>query len=359
VLPEIVVKEIGPDTTAVVEAAALAEPPAGPVLARTDGGRLLVVQPNRAAWGPGPGPRRSALAVRQRLLADAALHALSADGDEPLVRLLPHWWDPGAEWRRARFFRGLDVPWLAAGGLGQALSAPVAEDAERVSPQEFTYPEAEADDELPFVTVASAAGLAEAGRDLAELLTDNDVIDQTLTRQALLYTSVWTRPRPRLAAARAQAAEEIVDSWLGRISVRGPSFVTMSGDRGTFDVTVVNGLDQPVTVGLRATAPNTRLSLATPEPVQLPARGRGPMRIEARATDIGIHLVTLQPVTADGAEVGEATRLSIRSSRVGLILWIVMGVAGALLFVLVIVRIARRIRQRRRTHGPLLKAAER
>ena len=359
VLPEIVVKEVGPDTTAVVEAAALAEPPAGPVLARTDGGRLLVVQPNRAAWGPGPGPRRSALAVRQRLLADAALHALSADGDEPLVRLLPHWWDPGPEWRRARFFRGLDVPWLAAGGLGQALSAPVAEDAERVSPQEFTYPEAEADDELPFVTVASAAGLAEAGRDLAELLTDNDVIDQTLTRQALLYTSVWTRPRPRLAAARAQAAEEIVDSWLGRISVRGPSFVTMSGDRGTFDVTVVNGLDQPVTVGLRATAPNTRLSLATPEPVQLPARGRGPMRIEARATDIGIHLVTLQPVTADGAEVGEATRLSIRSSRVGLILWIVMGVAGALLFVLVIVRIARRIRQRRRTHGPLLKAAER
>jgi hypothetical protein len=114
-----------------------------------------------------------------------------------------------------------------------------------------------------------------------------------------------------------------------------------------------------VTVGLRATAPNTRLSLSTPDPVQLPPRGRGPMRIDATATDIGIHLVTLQPVTSDGAEVGEATRLSIRSSQVGLILWIVMGVAGALLFVLVSLRIARRVRQRRRTHGPLLRAGQR
>ncbi len=359
VLSQGVLAEIGPDTTAVVEAAALPDTATGPVLERTDGGRVLVVQPNRAAWGPGPGPRRSALAVRQRLLADAALHALSDRGDEPLVRLLPHWWDPGAEWRRARFFRGLDVPWLAAGGLGQALSAPVDDGSDRVAPGDLIYPASEAADELPSVTVASAAGLAEAGRDLAQLLTENDVVDQTLTRQALLYTSVWARPRPRLAAARAQAAEEIVDGWLSRVSVRGPSFVTMSGDEGTFDVTVVNGLDEPVTVGLRATAPNALLSLSTPESVQLPPRGRGAMRIDATSTDIGIHLVTLQPVTTGGAEVGEAMRLSIRSSRVGLILWIVMGVAGSLLFVLVAVRIARRVRQRRRTHGPLLKAGQR
>jgi hypothetical protein len=132
----------------------------------------------------------------------------------------------------------------------------------------------------------------------------------------------------------------------------------MSGDQGTFDVTVVNGLDQPVTVGLEASAPNTSLSLSTPEPVQLPPRGRGPMRIDATATDIGIHLVTLQPVTTEGVPVGESSTLSIRSSRVGLILWIVMGVAGSVLFVLVAFRIVRRVRQRRRTHGPLLKARQ-
>ena len=98
-------------------------------------------------------------------------------------------------------------------------------------------------------------------------------------------------------------------------------------------MTVVNGLDQPVTVGLRATAPNARLSLSTPEPVQLPPRGRGPMRIDATATDIGVHLVTLQPVTSEGPRWARRRGSSIRSSRVGLILWIVMGVGGALLFV--------------------------
>ncbi|HET6563075.1 MAG TPA: DUF6049 family protein [Marmoricola sp.] len=357
-LPDVLLEEVGPETTAVVRPTALPEGITGPVLERTDGGRLIVVQPSKAAWGPGPGPRRSALAVRQRLLADAALHALSDAGDVPLVRLLPPWWDPGAEWQRARFFRGLDVPWLAAGGLGQALSAPATEGSERVGPEELVYPDSAVAAELPFVTVASAARLADAGRALAQLLTENDVVDETLTRQGLLYASVWSRRHPRLAAERAQNAAEIVAGWLGRISVRGPSFVTMSGDTGEFDVTLVNGLDQPVTVGLRATVPNANLTLTTPDPVELPPRGRGAMRIDATATDIGIHLVTLQPVTTEGVEIGDPTTLSIRSSRVGLILWIVMGVVGSLLFVLVAIRITRRVRQRRRTHGPLLKARQ-
>jgi hypothetical protein len=145
---------------------------------------------------------------------------------------------------------------------------------------------------------------------------------------------------------------------LVQVSVRGPSFVTMSGDKGEFDVTIVNGLDQPVTVGLEATAPDARLSLSTPDPIELAPRGRGAMRIDATATDIGIHRVTLQPVTTEGVAVGERTTLSIRSSQVGLILWIVMGVVGTLLFLLVAIRIVRRVRQRRRTHGPLLRARQ-
>ena len=59
-----------------------------------------------AAARPAPGARSSALVVRQRLLADAALHALSGDRDRPLVRLLPAGWNPGVGWRTADFFRG-------------------------------------------------------------------------------------------------------------------------------------------------------------------------------------------------------------------------------------------------------------
>jgi hypothetical protein len=79
------------------------------------------------------------------------------------------------------------------------------------------------------------------------------------------------------------------------------------------------------------------------------------MRIDASSTDIGVHLVTLQPISDKGTPLGESTQVSIRSSRVGRILWIVMIVGGTALFVAIVLRIWRRVRQRRRTHGPVLK----
>jgi hypothetical protein len=178
-----------------------------------------------------------------------------------------------------------------------------------------------------------------------------------VVRQALLTSSVWSRWRPGLAAERAVAARDRVSGWLDEVTVRGPSFVTMSSGTGTFQVTVVNGLDQRVTVGLRASVPGGDLELSTPAPIELAPNSRGAMRIDARSSDIGVHLVTLQPVSTEGTPLGESTQLSIRSSRVGLILWFVMGIGGAALLVAIVLRIWRRVRTRRRTHGPLLKQA--
>jgi hypothetical protein len=72
------------------------------------------------------------------------------------------------------------------------------------------------------------------------------------------------------------------------------------------------------------------------------------------ASGIGVHEVTLQPVTTSGTALGQPDTLSVRSSRVGEILWLVMAVGAGLLFAAIAFRIGRRIRQRRRTHGPLL-----
>ena len=143
-------------------------------------------------------------------------------------------------------------------------------------------------------------------------------------------------------------------SWLGRIGVQGPSFVLVSSETGTFQVTLVNGLDQPVTVGLRPTVVGGGLRVSAPAPLRLPARGRGAMHIQVSAHGIGVHQVTLQPVTTSGTALGQPETVSIRSSRVGAILWVVMAVGATLLFAAISFRIWRRIRQRRRTHGPLL-----
>jgi hypothetical protein len=347
------VAELDPGLPLVLAPEALVDTSPEPLLNRADGGRILVAPIPDDMWGPEPGSR-SALAVRQRLLADAALHTLSPARDEPVVRFLPPGWDPGDHWRRAMFFRGLDVPWLSPVDVRDVLdrlsTAPAVDPAENVG-----YPDAELEAELPLPTVLSTEALIAEGSTVEELVTDDSDVDEQVIRQALLTSSFWSRARPGLAAERAVAARDRVAGWLDEVTVRGPAFVTMSSENGTFQVTVVNGLDQRVTVGLRASVTGGDLQLSTPDPVELAPHSRGAMRIDASSTGIGVHQVTLQPVSTKGTPLGQPTTVSIRSSRVGFILWIVMAVGGTALFVAIVLRIWRRVRRRRRTHGPVLK----
>jgi hypothetical protein len=350
------VAELDPELPLVLAHSSVVDSARQSLLNRADGGRILLAPIAEDMFGPAPGAPRAALAVRQRLLAEAALHALSPARDEPLVRFLPPGWDPGDHWERANFFRGLDVPWLAAEDVDDVLSA--LSTAPVIDPlDDLAYPEDELAAELPLPTVLSTESLIAEGALVEELVSDDSNVDEQVVRLALLTSSVWSRLRPGLAGERAVAARDRVSGWLEEVTVRGPAFVTMSSESGTFQVTVVNGLDQRVTVALRATAPGTDLQLSTPGPMELPPNGRGAVRIDATSSDIGVHLVTLQPVSAEGTPIGEPTQVSIRSSRVGFILWIVMAVGGAALFMAIALRILRRVRLRRRTHGPVLKQA--
>jgi hypothetical protein len=349
-------EELEPGLPVVLAPGSVGGPRDEPVLNRADGGRILLAPTADDMSGPDPAAPRTALAVRQRLLADAALHALSPDRGQPLVRFLPPGWDPGRGWQKAQFFQGLDVRWLdtvdAAGLVSGSSAAPAIDPLD-----DLAYPAEERDDELPLATVLATEALIAEGSVVEELVTDDSDVDESVVRLALLTSSYWSRLRPGLAAERAVSARDRVTSWLDAVTVRGPAFVTMSSESGTFQVTVVNGLDQTVTVGLRATVPGSDLQLSTPGPMELAPHGRGAVRIDASSTDIGVHLVTLQPVSSEGTPLGEPTQVSIRSSRVGFILWIVMGVGGAALFLAIGLRIWRRVRQRRRTHGPVLKQA--
>jgi len=179
-------------------------------------------------------------------------------------------------------------------------------------------------------------------------------VSAQLTSVGLTGSSVLSRAHPGFAIARMRGARQVAHGWLREVGVRGPSFVTMSSETGTFQVTLVNGLGEPVTVGLRATVPGGQLHLSNVAPIKLQPHSRGAVRIEARAKGIGVHEVSLQPVSSEGTRVGKPMRLSVRSSRVGFILWVIMGVGAVVLFVAIVLRIARRLRTRRRTHGPLL-----
>src|SRR5690606_35669355 len=68
-----------PDATALVSDLAFVDDP--PAVARLDGRKLVTASTGAAAGGPGPGDRTSGVALRQRILSEAALRLLEPGRD--------------------------------------------------------------------------------------------------------------------------------------------------------------------------------------------------------------------------------------------------------------------------------------
>ncbi|HET7357671.1 MAG TPA: DUF6049 family protein [Nocardioidaceae bacterium] len=310
---------------------------------------LVLIDSTASSGGPGPTPRFDPLAIRQRLVSEAAVHALSPDRAEPLVVSTPDLWNPGPDWRTSEFFAGLDLPWLhhvdvptvLAGAGSPAGPAPTAD--------KLVYPRARRAAELPQANLQATRELVRTGQVLSGLLTDNDTVDTTLAKSGMLASSVRVRQHPKVAQDHATGAARRIRTLMQRVRIDGPSFVTMSSQEGTFAVTIVNGLRQSVTVGVEADTGSPDLSITAPDPVTLAAGQRASVRLHATARDIGVHSVRLLPTNANGVPVAAGTRFSVRSSQVGLVIWIIMGVGAGVLLVASAVRIVRRVRHRDRS----------
>ena len=65
------------------------------------------------------------------------------------------------------------------------------------------------------------------------------------------------------------------------------------------------------------------------------------------ASGVGVHQVVLQPVTTKGEVAGSALTFSLRTSQVGRLIWYIIIAGGVLLAVMVVRRIALRVRHNR------------
>jgi len=289
--------------------------------------------------------------MRQRILSEAALHALSRDRDEPLVVSLPAYWDPGPGWASSRFFTGLDTSWLQLVDLRSMLAAaPVA----RALPPGPVYTRTQRAAQVPRANLRASRELSQAGDVFAEILTNNDTVDEVLAKTAMLGSSVGARSAPALARARTTGTTRYVRIQMSRVHVEGPPFVMMSGESGPIQVTLVNDLARTVTVGLAMSTPGSDLRLSHQDPITLGPGRRTSVRLQARSSDIGVHAVRLRVTDASGHPLGSGTDLSVRTSHVGIIIWVLMAGGAALLFLTIAVRLLRRVRRRKATHGPLL-----
>lgn len=351
-LPEATLEHVDPETPLLLSERAV-ETDATRVQLRQGSDAVLTDEVARVG-GPAPDPPFGALALRQRILAEAAVHGLEHGRDRPLVVSLPEQWDPGPDWRSATFFSGLNTPWLRLVPLStaKAMSEVVEYD------DSLAYTRAERRDEVPVANVLATQELGAAGDVLAALLTRNDTIDEQVARAGMLGSSVHVRPHPARARARTRAISGQVHRRLSEVYVEASELVTMSSETGNMAVTLVNDLREPVTVGLDAQTGTEELVVRTPDLVSLGPGQRATVRLALRATDTGVHSVRLVPTTEDGRPLGRSTVIRVRSSQVGLVIWLIMG-TGAVVFLAAIgTRIGRRVRTRKRTPGPLLKDLE-
>ncbi len=303
-----------------------------PVVDNVNGRRVILASAGAAEGGPGPVNPLSPLALRQRILSEAALRLL--DHEQPLVVELPTRWHHRVP---RSFFSGLEVPWLQLTTLdgattgastplsGARLHEPTAS-SPRLGPELFT--------------VVSQV-LAEA-RTLQSVLPGNRVLRRHVFDETTGNTSYAASGDPFGALARVRSTSSWLTRNLAGVTLAAPESVTLASASGRFSALVSNDLDVPVTVKVRALA-DPRLKITGGETVVLAPHGRTSVLLNASTHVLGVHTVTLELTNQAGTPLGSSDAFPMRAEQVSRLIWVIIGAGLALLFGAIIVRLARRV----------------
>jgi hypothetical protein len=288
------------------------------------------------AGGSSPSNGHDALGLRQLTLATAYLHRTDDEsGARPLVVNLPRLWDPGAFWKSANFFSGLQQPWL------RLVDVPTSNRQKFDGELEYS-----AENEVPRANVDQARKGLDRARTLGDLLTAKNNAEVVFSGAALAATAYDAREHPHLARKDAAEVNAWVTSQLARVTITGSDFVTLSGGSGPVSVSIVNGLDHPIEVAIKPTNASDRIRVKVPDPVRLEPKQRSSVKVQINTDTVGVQQIALAPATVEGRTLGEPFTFNLRTSQVGMLIWVIMFAGAVLLAVMIVRRIIRRIRTR-------------
>ncbi len=338
------------DTTVLLGDNAFASPPTSPSsVVRLLGHKVVVTSTGAESGGPGPTPADDPLALRQRLLSEAAIR-LAAGESAPLVITVPSKWEPADA---ASLFSGLGEEWLDVVGVTEV----AARSAVGVPASSLAYTETDLADEIDAANFTAATDATATAAVLEEVLTRQTTIEAQVRDEVLVTLSQQHRNRPARAARAATRVADTLRADLRTIRIEAPTAVTLSSDSGQLGATLVNGLDQPVSVRVEATT-DGELTLSGPGVRTLGPGSRELVRFQAETTQPGVHNVRLAVTTAEGTPLGSFDELPIRASGVSALIWIIMAGAALVLFGAIGFRLPRQVRARREEQATAEAAAE-
>lgn len=326
----------------------------GPVISAIDSPTILAYNAG-AGSGPGPDPRDTEVQQRQTSLADSYIDSVSGRPAAELGRLRLVTDADQADSANAT----LQAPWLEsrsvkdlltddATALGDNLHYPDAARAEEFNPRQLRRLDRLEHNLQTYV-------------DLIGQKSGSVLIGQSLPRAASLSwrrhrseQSRFVRAQQQLLTSGEHAEPVSLDDLDSTSAIRVESNpqVTLTGSGARVPVTVVNELNTPIKVQVRANSSNqSRLRLE-----DVPASGVGdgtvdagakvPVQIPAQANANGDMQVTLQLATSQGENVGEPLTIRVNATRAGLVGWIIAIAAGIVLLGTVVLRIRQVARER-------------
>lgn len=292
--------------------------------------------------GPRPGKTDSALQVRQRLASAVTLrameHATDPSTSSTVSVVMDPDWNPGPRAKRINMFDVLSPTWVTATSPDRKLDA---------NPPSWHGPVGvpgnESEPPLPDGLVTTAAEIVRATGDLAAVLGGGQPMHDYYGGAAGMVMSQNWRSDPQDAEDYGEDAADAARTPLDKVRIEGPGFVSFSGNSGRLPITIHNGLDVPIKVGVTIRAKSHTVSIPDMQPKEI-APGQSPsFTIDANIGEVSNTAFTATLVTPEGERFGEPAQFNVRSSVVGTAIWIGMGIAG----VLVVIALVRQIRRRR------------
>lgn len=259
-----------------------------------------------------------------------------ANGARVIALTIPETWHPSPLLAEIVFGGLARAPWMRTVTPGESLEV-VAPRARSLEP----LPEPPAGQpSIDFFENATSA--EEDVRQYASLGPPED-ITQRLSRNLLVShsRSLWGDPRAADYITRTRAE---VNRELAKIRIIGPDEITLTSQRGQVQFVIINSTGYPITVDVELGPERLELEDVGPQTI---SGEQERLTFDVMTDASGIFPVTAQLLTPDGAEITQATPITVRSTQFN---EIALGITfGALAFLILfyVVRGARRRRARR------------
>ncbi len=289
--------------------------------------------------------------LRQRILSDAALaglqRAIDPTSRADAITMIDPSWNPGPRPTTGRLASVFDSPFTSGATLDDVLTRQISKYSGRVPAKSTART-------ISRAQLRAATDLAKAGDALTSIVTDDQGADATYPREVAGVLGVRWRNDPSLGISVANNLGSRAVDELAKIQVEGPPSVTLSSSSGGFPLTIINSTSHDIRVGVDLDSSNPALDVPSVKPVNIAAGERQTLTVNIDLGQQSTTQLTAKLVSPGGTVIAVSKAFNVRSSQIGVVLWVAIGLAG----VLVLVALFRRFHRRRNGSGATERLAD-